>query len=60
MKLEHYLIPHTKINSKWIKDINVRPDTRKIMEKNIGRTFFDINLNNIFLDPSPRWHNIIH
>ena len=56
MKLEHSLIPHTKINSKLIKDPNVRPDSMKLLEKkkNIGRTIFDINCSNIFLDPSLR------
>ena len=54
MKLEHSLIPSIKINSKWIKDLNVRPDTIKFLEENIGRTLFDINGSNIFLDPSPR------
>ena len=43
-----------KINSKWIKDLNVRPDTKKLLEENKGRTLFDINCSNIFLDPSPR------
>ena len=54
MKLEHSLTPYTKINSKCIKDLHVRPDTLKVLEEIIGRTLFDINLSNIFLDLSPR------
>ena len=53
MKIEHPLKAYTKINSKWIKGLNVRPDTIKLLEENIGRTALDINHSNIFLDPSP-------
>ena len=54
MKLKHFLTPCTKINSKWIKDLNVRPESIKLLEKNISRTLNDINQSNILYDSPPR------
>ena len=54
MKSEHFLTPHTKINAKWMKDLNRRPDNIKLLKENLGQTLSDINQSNIFSDPPPR------
>ena len=53
MKLEHFLTPYTKTNLKWIKDLNIRPETKNLLEENIGRTLNDVNQSKILYDPPP-------
>ena len=58
MKLNHLLTPYTKINSRWMKDLNISCDTINVLQKNIGRKISDIPRSNIFTDMSPRSRNI--
>ena len=58
MRLKHFLTSYAKINSKWFKDLNVRPETIKLLEENIGRTLFDVISSNIFLDQSSKTKEI--
>ena len=58
MKLEHQLTPYTKINSRWIKDLNISRDTIKVLEENIGRKISNISCSSIFTDMSPRARDI--